>query len=263
MFPTTHISVLSWLQAQHLVLTAQNCQPLLPVMDPRCCWWERVEGEKRKHKQQISGILQRIRSWELELALFKWWNGSPKGPRLRSTLLVTKRSSPSERREGMINTLGSTQLLNFCVLFPPLLNSKLSCSWGLFRFEHELLSLCGNSNVTDTLRATRAREQRGRRQTSELFLFVEIQKWSCYPGGSSCFPYSSATWQASTGAVSHWAPSRPSLPQAPLSPLHLPHPSPFLPLSSHHPPLTPSRKTLVARNGDSLTAQAARQMHWR
>lgn len=146
---------------------------------------------------------------------------------------------------------------------PPPLNSKWSCSWGLFRFEHELLSSCGNSNVTDTQRATRAREQRGRSQTSELFLFVEIQKWSCYPGGSSCFPYSSATWQASTGAVSHWAPSRPSLPQAPLSPLHLPHPSPFLPLSSHHPPLTPSRKTLVARNGDSLTAQAARQMHWR
>ena len=47
-------------------------------------------------------------------------------------------------------------------------------------------------------RARRAREQRGRSQTSELFLFVEIQKWSCYPGGSSCFPYSSATWQAST-----------------------------------------------------------------
>lgn len=53
--------------------------------------------------------------------------------------LVTKRSFPFERREGMINTLGSTQLLNFCV-FPPLslINSKWSCSRGLFRFEHEL-----------------------------------------------------------------------------------------------------------------------------
>lgn len=94
-------------------------------------------------------------------------------------------------------------------------------------------SSCGNLNVTDALRATGAREQRGRRQTSELFLFVEIQKWSCYPGGSSCFPYSSATWQACAGAVSHWAPSRPSLLQPPL---RLPRNSPFLPLSFYPPP---------------------------
>lgn len=94
-------------------------------------------------------------------------------------------------------------------------------------------SLCGNLNMTHALRATRAREQRGRRQTSELFLFVEIQKWSCYPGGSSCFPYSSATWQASVGAVSHWAPSRPTLPQPPsILPILLPsslYPSTILP----------------------------------
>lgn len=77
---------------------------------------KRVEGEKRKHKRQISGILQRIRSWELEPVLFKWWNGSPKGPRLRSTQLVTKRSSPSRARGGMINTPDSTQLLNFFIM---------------------------------------------------------------------------------------------------------------------------------------------------
>lgn len=94
-------------------------QSQLPAMDPFCCWWERVEGEKRKHKQQIAGILQRIRSWELDLVLFEWWNGSPKGPRSRSTQMVARRSSPSERRERMKNTLGSTQLLSFGVLTPP------------------------------------------------------------------------------------------------------------------------------------------------
>lgn len=132
-FLSTQISVLSDLKAHHLFPTAQNCQPLLPVMDLGCCWWERVEGEKRKHKQQISGILQRIRSWELESVLLKWWNGSPKGPRLRSTQLVTKRSSLSERREGMINTLDSTQLLNFLIMFFfffLLVRSKQSCSSG-------------------------------------------------------------------------------------------------------------------------------------
>lgn len=121
-------------------------------------------------------------------------------------------------------------------------------------------SSCGNLNVTDALRATGAGERRGRRQTSELFLFVEIQKWSRYPGGSSCFPYSSATWQACAGALSHRAPSRPSLPQPPL---RLPRNSPFLPLSPFPPPPPPIRKALVARNGDSLTAQAAQQIHWR
>ena len=35
----------------------------------------------------------------------------------------------------------------------------------------------------------------GHIQSLELFLFVEIQKWACYPGGGSCFPCSSATWQ--------------------------------------------------------------------
>lgn len=39
--------------------------------------------------------------------------------------MVTKRSFPFERREGMINTLGSTQLLNFCV-FPPSLSSTVN-----------------------------------------------------------------------------------------------------------------------------------------
>lgn len=91
--------------------------PLFPVMDPCCCWWERVEGKKRKHKQQISGILQCIRSWELELMLFKWWNGSPKGPQLRSTQLVTTRSSTSRRREEVINTLGSTRIITFLCSF--------------------------------------------------------------------------------------------------------------------------------------------------
>lgn len=52
---------------------------------------------------------------------------------------------PRRSREGMTNTLSSTQLLNFCVLFffflflfrSPL-NRKGSCSGELFRFEHEL-----------------------------------------------------------------------------------------------------------------------------
>lgn len=47
--------------------------------------------------------------------------------------------------------------------------------------------------LTDRKSARRLRN--GRIQSPELFLFVEIQKWACYPGGSSCFPCSSATWQ--------------------------------------------------------------------
>lgn len=121
------------------------------------------------------------------------------------------------------------KFLHYVVSFSPLQIKSFCRTWAP--------SSCGNLNVTEALRATRAREQRGRRQTSELFLFVEIQKWSFYSGGSSCFPYSSATWQASAGAVSHWAPSRPTLPQPPLSlPLCLPRHSLFLPLSFHHPP---------------------------
>ena len=85
----------------------------------------------------------------------------------------------------------------FFFLLPPS-HTKWSCSCGLFSFEHELCLGVGIRMWQTHKRARRAREQRGRSQTSELFLFVEIQKWSCYPGGSSCFPYSSATWQAST-----------------------------------------------------------------
>lgn len=92
---------------------------------------KRVEGEKRKQEQQISGILQRIRSWELEAVLFKWWNGSPKGPRLTSTQLVAKRSPPSESRGWMINSPHSTQLLNFFIIFFLLVHRKWSS-------EHEL-----------------------------------------------------------------------------------------------------------------------------
>lgn len=218
------------------------CQPCLPVMFPRRCRWERVEGEKRKHGRQISGILQRIRSWELELALCKWWNVSPKGPWLRSTQMVTKRSSPAERRGGMINTLSSSQLLHFSVPFPSLHCSKRSCSGGLFRFEHELALVVGIWKWQTCTERQGPEKQRGHSQTLELFMFAETQKWSCYPGGALCFPYTPVTWQAFAGALSHWT-LLPSLAASHSSlPLWAPLPYPFLPLSSHHRPLTPAGK---------------------
>ncbi len=52
----------------------------------------------------------------------------------------------------------------------------------------------------------------GRIQSPELFLFAEIQKWACYPGGSSCFPCSSASWQG----LDPWFPTLSPLPTGPL-----------------------------------------------
>lgn len=52
----------------------------------------------------------------------------------------------------------------------------------------------------------------GRIQSLELFLFAEIQKWACYPGGSSCFPCSSASWQG----LDPWVPTLSPLPAGPL-----------------------------------------------
>lgn len=49
---------------------------------------------------------------------------------------------------------------------------------------------------------------------TKLFSFVEIQKWARYPGGSSCFPCSSVTWQGPDPRfpiLSPLPPLRPSL----------------------------------------------------
>lgn len=144
----------------------------------------------------------------------------------------------------MINTLSSTQLLNFCRPPPPCSTVNEVVLEGCLGSNMSLVFVW-EFHVTDAQRATRAREQRGRSQTSGLFLFVEIQKWSCYPGGGSCFPYSSATWQASAGAVSHRI--------APLPPLLASHSS--LPPGSPHPlpsSLYPSTILLSPQAGKRL-----------
>lgn len=103
---------------------------------------KRLGGEKRKHKRQISGILQRIRSWELEPALFKWWNGSPKGPRLRSTQLVTKRSSPSRRNDKYTRLHTIIKFLHYVVSSSALQIKSFCWTWAP--------SWCGNLNVTES-----------------------------------------------------------------------------------------------------------------
>lgn len=52
----------------------------------------------------------------------------------------------------------------------------------------------------------RAAREEWRIQSPRLFLFVEIQEWARYPGGGSCFPCSSATWQWPGSLGSHSVP---------------------------------------------------------
>lgn len=54
----------------------------------------------------------------------------------------------------------------------------------------------------------------------ELFLFVKIQKWSCYPGGGSCFPCSSATWHGQDLRLNILSTPYPSSIKASLFPRH-------------------------------------------
>ena len=163
-------------------------------------------------------------------------------------------------------------LCSFFFFSLSLTNRKWSCSRGLFRFEHELSLRVG-------IWTWQTRRERWGQENSEVA--ARHRSYFCL----SKFKSGPVTLEAAcVFHIVQWL-GRP--PQGQLhiepppippgfmllslslslslsfSPLHLPHPYPFLPLSSHHPPLTPSRKTLVARSGDSLTAQAARQMHWR